>query len=80
MTIVQRPRHLMNPFDADGYALIHQRCALTCIWHWAVPWEDSKNATGASAFLWPGKPLRADMVVLAIGVTPDTTLAEAART
>ncbi len=24
MTIVQRPRHLMNPFDADAAALIHQ--------------------------------------------------------
>lgn len=80
VTIVQRPRHLMSPFDADMAALIHQemrahgvRLALGR----SVEGFEERDG-GVDVLLAGEEPLRADMVVLAIGVTPDTALADAA--
>ncbi|MFR5828118.1 MAG: FAD-dependent oxidoreductase [Adlercreutzia equolifaciens] len=80
VTIVQRPRHLMNPFDADMAALIHQEMRAHGV-HLALgrSVEGFEERDGGIDVLVAGEePLRADMVVLAIGVTPDTTLAETA--
>ena len=79
VTIVQRPRHLMNPFDADAAALIHQEMRAHGV-HLALgrSVEGFEERDGGIDVLVAGEePLRADMVVLAIGVTPDTALAEA---
>ncbi len=80
VTIVQRPHHLMSPFDADMAALIHQemrahgvRLALGR----SVEGFEERDG-GVDVLLAGEEPLRADMVVLAIGVTPDTALADAA--
>ena len=80
VTIVQRPRHLMNPFDADMAALIHQEMRAHGV-HLALgrSVEGFEAHEGGIEVLLAGEePLRADMVVLAIGVTPDTALADAA--
>lgn len=77
VTIVQRPKHLMNPFDADMAAFIHAelrahgvRLALG-----QTVEGFAERDGGIDVLLQGGAPLHADMVVLAIGVTPDTKLA-----
>ena len=77
VTIVQRPKHLMNPFDGDMAALIHGemrkngvRLALGHTVEGFVSKDD-----GVDVLLQGEAPLHGDMVVLAIGVTPDTALA-----
>lgn len=80
VTIVQRPHHLMNPFDADMAALIHQEMRAHGV-HLALGRSVEgfeAREDGIEVLLAGEEPLRADMVVLAIGVTPDTTLADAA--
>ena len=78
VTIVQRPMQLMNPFDADMAAFIHAemrkggvRLALGQTVDGFVEADG-----GVDVLLRDAPPLHADMVVLAIGVTPDTALAK----
>lgn len=77
VTIVQRPKHLMNPFDADMAAFIHAelrahgvRLALG-----QTVEGFAERDGGVDVLLQGAAPLHADLVVLAIGVTPDTKLA-----
>ncbi len=77
VTIVQRPRQLMAPFDADMAALIHREVRAHGV-HLALGHtvEGFTETDGSVEVLLKGaQPLRADMVVLAIGVTPDSHLA-----
>lgn len=77
VTIVQRPRQLMAPFDADMAALIHREVRAHGV-HLALGHtvEGFAETDGGVEVLLKGEqPLRADMVVLAIGVTPDSHLA-----
>ena len=78
VTIVQRPRQLMNPFDPDMAAFIHgemRRHGVRLLLGRTVEgFEESDN--GVDVLLKEEAPLHADMVVLAIGVTPDTALAK----
>lgn len=77
VTIVQRPRQLMTPFDADMAALIHREVRAHGV-HLALGHtvEGFAEADGGVQVLLKGEqPLQADMVVLAIGVTPDSHLA-----
>ncbi|MCI8302824.1 MAG: FAD-dependent oxidoreductase [Oscillospiraceae bacterium] len=77
VTIVQRPRQLMNPFDPDMAAFIHsemRRHGVKLVLGRTVE-GFAENGGGVDVLLKDGAPLRADMVVLAIGVTPDTALA-----
>ena len=77
VTIVQRPRQLMAPFDADMAALIHREVRAHGV-HLALGHtvEGFAETNGGVEVLLKGEqPLRADMVVLAIGVTPDSHLA-----
>ena len=80
VTIVQRPRQLMNPFDADMASLIHNEVrrhgVKLALGHTVEGFEEKDG--GVSVLLKDGAPLHADMVVLAIGVTPDTGLAKEA--
>lgn len=77
VTIVQRPKHLMNPFDADMAALIHgemRRNGVKLALGYTVEgFEEKKD--GVDVLLKDTQPLHADMVVLAIGVAPDSHLA-----
>lgn len=80
VTIVQRPKQLMNPFDADMASFIHSEMRKhgikLALGHTVEGFEE--NGDGVDVCLKDEKPLHADMVVLAIGVTPDTQLAKEA--
>lgn len=80
VTIVQRPRQLMHPFDPDMAALIHseaRRHGVRLALGRTVEGFEAKDG-GVDVLLQDGPPLHADLVVMAIGVTPDTALARAA--
>ena len=78
VTIVQRPKQLMNPFDPDMAAFIHNKMrrhgVALALGHTVEGFEE-KNG-GVDVLLKDETPLHADMVVLAIGVSPDTGLAK----
>lgn len=78
VTIVQRPKQLMNPFDADMASLIHSKMrkhgVKLALGHTVEGFEEKDG--GIDVLLKDEMPLHADMVVLAIGVTPDTHLAK----
>lgn len=80
VTIVQRPKHLMSPFDADMAALIHaemrQNGVKLALGYTVEGFEERDG--GVDVLLKDNPPLHADMVVLAIGVVPDTKLAQEA--
>ena len=80
VTIVQRPKQLMNPFDADMASFIHaevRKHGVKLALGYTVEGFVEKDG-GADVLLKDNAPLHADMVVLAIGVTPDTALAKEA--
>ena len=80
VAIVQRPKQLMSPFDADMAAMIHgemRRHGVRLVLGQTVEGFAEKGG-GVDVLLKDNAPLHADMVVLAIGVTPDTALAKAA--
>ena len=80
VTIVQKPMHLMTPFDADMAALIHgemrQHGVKLALGHTVEGFAQRDG--GMDVLLQDAAPLHADMVILAIGVTPDTALAKEA--
>lgn len=80
VTIVQRPKQLMNPFDPDMVSFIHsemRRHGIRLALGHTVEGFEEKDG-GVDVLLKDEAPLHADMVVLAIGVTPDTALAKEA--
>lgn len=80
VTIVQRPKQLMNSFDADMAALLHaemRRHGVQLALGSTVEGFAPTNR-GVEVLRKDEPSLQADMVVLAIGVTPDTALAKSA--
>ena len=80
VTIVQRPRQLMNPFDPDMASFLHsevRRHGVKLALGRTVEGFRERDG-GVDVLLKDESPLHADMVVLAIGVTPDTALAKEA--
>ena len=80
VTIVQRPKQLMNPFDPDMAAFIHSEVRANGVklaLGYTVEGFQERDG-GVDVLLKDRAPLHADMVVLAIGVTPDTALAKEA--
>ncbi len=80
VTIVQRPKQLMNPFDADMASFIHaelRKRGVKLALGYTVEGFEEKDG-GVDVLIKDSTPLHADMVVLAIGVTPDTALAREA--
>ncbi len=78
VTIVQRPKQLMNPFDPDMAAFIHnemRKYGIKLVLGHTVEGFEEKDG-GVDVLLKGEASLHADMVVLAIGVTPDTKLAK----
>ncbi|WP_297777380.1 FAD-dependent oxidoreductase [Blautia sp.] len=80
VTIVQWPKQLMNPFDSDMAAFIHNEMrkhgVKLALGHTVEGFRETQD--GVQVLLKDEAPLQADMVVLAIGVTPDTKLAKEA--
>ncbi len=78
VTIVQRPKQLMNPFDADMASFIHNEMrkhgVKLALGHTVEGFEEKDG--GVDVLLKDEQPLHADMVILAIGVSPETTLAK----
>ena len=80
VTIVQRPEQLMNPFDPDMASMIHnemRKHGIKLVLGYTVEGFKEKD-NGVEVLLKDNLSLHADMVVLAIGVTPDTALAKEA--
>ena len=80
VTIVQRPLHLLSQLDPEMAAFLHAEArakGVRLMLGHSV--EGFAPADGGVQVLLKGEqPLQADMVVLAIGVTPDTALARTA--
>ena len=78
VTIVQRPKQLMNPFDPDMAAFIHGQMrkhgVKLALGHTVEGFRESE--AGVEVLLKDEQFLHTDMVILAIGVTPDTGLAK----
>lgn len=80
VTIVQRIKQLLNPFDADMAAFIHsevRRHGVKLALGYSVDgFEETDD--GVNVLLQGASPVKADMVVMAIGVSPETKLAQEA--
>ena len=78
VTIVQRPKQLMNPFDPDMAAFLHaemHKHGIHLAMGYTVEGFEGKNG-GVDVLLKDAAPIHADMVILAIGVTPESKLAK----
>ena len=80
VTIVERPKQLMTPFDPDMAAFLHnelRRNGVQLVLGRAV--EGFREREGfVEVLLEDGESLQAHMAVLAMGVVPDTALAREA--
>lgn len=80
VTIVQRPKQLMNPFDADMAAFLHNEVrkhgVKLLLGHSVEGFVE--NDGSIDVLLKDSAPISADMVVVAIGVTPESSLARKA--
>ena len=78
VTIVQKPHHLLNPLDGDMASFIHgkfrRKGARLLLGVGVTGFEDREECI--LTYFDEEHPLCAQMVVLAIGVTPDTGLAK----
>ena len=80
VTMVQRPKQLLAPLDPDMAGYIHGKMrskgVSLLLGHTVEGFEE--DGQGISTLLKDASPVKADMVILAIGVTPDTPLAQKA--
>jgi len=80
VTIVQSQPQLMTTFDSDMASFIHsklrQHGVKLVLGSMVEGFSESDD--GVDVMIDNGEPLHGDMVVLAIGVSPDTTLADSA--
>ncbi len=80
VTIIQRPKHVMNPLDDDMASFIHAKMRKKgvnlMLGKGVLGFE--KDGEVIKVNIKDESPITADMVVLAIGVTPDTKLAKEA--
>lgn len=77
VTMIQRPRQLMNPFDADMACFIHsemRKHGVKLALGASVEGFESRDG-GLDVLVKDSAPIHADLVVLAIGVTPESALA-----
>ena len=78
VTILQRPDHLLNTLDYDMATLVHSRFRKNGVkLKFGVSVQGFEKAKkGVDVLIKGEEPINADMVLLAIGVTPDSTLAK----
>lgn len=80
ISVVQRPKQLMNPFDPDMAAFIHaemRKHDIRLLLGQTVEGFEEKD-NKVNVLLKDAPALRTDLVILAIGVTPDIALAKEA--
>ena len=80
VTVIEYAKQLMTTFDSDMAAFIHnemRKHGVKLVLGRAVEGLEEADG-GVKVLLKDDAPLHADMVVLAIGVTPDTALAKEA--
>ena len=79
VTVVQRPKQLMNTLDYDMAALVHNKLRSKGIslklGGDVIGFEEKERL---QVFLKDDEPVSADMVLMAIGVSPESTLAKKA--
>ena len=78
VTIVQRPKQMLNPFDADMASFIHsevRKHGVKLALGYSVEGFAVRDG-GVDVLLKDREAIHADMVVLAIGVTPESSLAK----
>lgn len=81
VTVVQRGNQLMNTLDYDMATMIHSKLrskGLSLKLNADVTGFEEKD-DGVSVLLHNDAPIKTDMVILAIGVAPDNTLAKEAN-
>ncbi len=80
VTIVQSQPQLMAPLDAEMASFIHEKMRSRGVKLVFGKYVDGIQEVdgGVAALLKDCEPIKADMVILAIGVTPDTKLAKEA--
>ena len=80
VTIVQRPKQLLAPLDTDMASFVHveMRRHGVALRLGETVTEFRQDGDSVLTLLEESEPLRSDMVLLAIGVTPDTHLAKEA--
>ncbi|MEK6796225.1 MAG: FAD-dependent oxidoreductase [Spirochaetota bacterium] len=80
IAIVEMLDQVLPPFDRDMAVLVHEHIrAKGVALHLGVSVTSFRgDASGVTAVLSDGKELTADMVILSIGVAPDTAIAKAA--
>jgi len=80
VTLVELGKQLLTPFDADMAAFIHaemrKQGVKLALGHMVKGFEE--KADGVKVLIENAAPLRADLVVLAIGVSPESSLAKEA--
>ncbi len=80
VTIVQRPNQVLNPLDYEMATFVHakmrEKGIHLMLGHSVEGFEQKDGKT--MVILKDGEPLKTDMVILAIGVAPDTHLAKEA--
>lgn len=80
VTVLQRPKQLMNPLDSDMAAVLHAKLrkkGVTLRFGVSVIGFEAEGDS-VNTLLEGKDPINADMVLLAIGVSPDTVMAKAA--
>ena len=81
VTIVQRPNQVLNPLDYEMATFVHakmrEKGIHLMLGHSVEGFEQKDGKT--MVILKDGEPLKTDMVILAIGVAPDTHLAKNQR-
>lgn len=80
VTIVQRPKQLLNTLDQDMASFVHAKMraeGITLKLGSSVTGFES-NGSGLNVLLKDEAPISTDMVLMAVGVSPDTTLAKLA--
>lgn len=77
VTVIQRPRQLLNPFDPDMAAFVHAKLRSRGIRLMLGSSVEGfrRKGNGVEVLLKDEVPAAADMAVMAVGVTPDSHLA-----
>lgn len=82
VTVIQRPKQVMSPLDKNMASIVHNYLrskGVKLVLGASVTGFETKDAVGTlQTFIQNQEPVTADMVILAVGVVPESTLAKGA--